>query len=426
MSNFTPIDPEDAMLESGSLPEIKPPPVLSEAAFEGLAGEFVEALSVHTEADCAAILGQVLVAFGAACGRGPHLWIDGSRHGTNEFLVIVGESSKARKGTSWNRTKETLSTADPDFFEHRVMGGLSSGEGLIYQVRDEVKAFDPKKGENYIADPGVSDKRLLLIEDEFSSILKQIERDGNTLSSIIRQSWDSRKLSPLTKNNRIAATNTHISIIGQITQDELKKRLTETETSNGFGNRFLWFYVKRSGLLPFGGQFERQREFGERFREALEFAQGVGAVGMSADFRTEWEAIYPILSEARPGLAGSLTSRSEAHAIRLSMIYALIDQSRTIRAEHLKSALAVIDFVDDSVDYVFGKTIGDPIADKILTALENGPITLTAISALFDGHASRAKIERALNMLAESGAIIVQIDSSTGGRPKTVIHRRGV
>ncbi|MHB8421662.1 MAG: hypothetical protein ACYDAM_02665 [Leptospirales bacterium] len=145
MENFSTVDVESAMSEAGTLPKIKTPPVLAESAFHGLAGEFVRALEPCTEADPAAILGQVLVTFGVACGRGPHLMIDGSQHGVNEDLVLVGESAKARKGTSWKRTRETLAHADSEFFKEHIKTGLSSGEGLIYQVRDPVETFDSKK-----------------------------------------------------------------------------------------------------------------------------------------------------------------------------------------------------------------------------------------------------------------------------------------
>ncbi len=415
------------MAEAGELPKIKTPPVLSEMAFYGLAGEFCRALAPSTEADPAGLLAQVLIAFGAACGRGPHLTIDGSRHGTNEFAVVVGASSKARKGTGWRRTIETLRTADEEFFEDRVMGGASSGEGLIFQIRDEVKNFDPKKQEYFVADPGIFDKRLLLVEEEFSAILKQVEREGNVLSQIIRQSWDSRTLSPLTKSNRIKATNPHVSIIGQITEVELQGRLSEIEIGNGFANRFLWFFVRRSKLLPFGASFEQSKFFGDRFSQALEFAKTVEGMAMSPGFMKDWEAVYPVLTEAAPGLFGSLISRQEAHAVRLSMIFALLDQERVIDSRHLRAALAIIDFVSDSISYIFGEASGDPIQDKIVKTLDEGlgRMSLTEIHGLFDRHVPKNKLESALDNLVRTGKIEVQILSGeTGGRPRTTISRK--
>jgi hypothetical protein len=76
------------------------PPAL--AAFAGLPGEIVHTIAPNTEADPIAILGQLLVAFGAATGRDAWFEVEATRHHPNQFLVLVGDSAKARKGSSWD------------------------------------------------------------------------------------------------------------------------------------------------------------------------------------------------------------------------------------------------------------------------------------------------------------------------------------
>ena len=75
------------------------PERLSEVAYYGLAGEIVRRIEPHTEADPVALLIQILVVFGNVIGRAAHAIADGSRHALNLFAVVVGESSKSRKGT---------------------------------------------------------------------------------------------------------------------------------------------------------------------------------------------------------------------------------------------------------------------------------------------------------------------------------------
>ena len=74
-------------------------PILGDAALYGVAGLAVCGLAPHSEAHPAAILLQLLAAFGNAVGPAPHCMVDATRHGLNLFVVLVGESSKARKGT---------------------------------------------------------------------------------------------------------------------------------------------------------------------------------------------------------------------------------------------------------------------------------------------------------------------------------------
>jgi hypothetical protein len=122
------------------------------------------------------------------------------------------------------------------------VSGLSSGEGIIYNIRDaNPDAAQP--------DHGITDKRLLCIEEEFAQALKVMRREGNILSPILRQAWDGSPLHPLTKTSPIKCNEPHLSIIGHITPAELRKQLNEIEIANGFANRFMWFYVQRSMLI---------------------------------------------------------------------------------------------------------------------------------------------------------------------------------
>jgi hypothetical protein len=86
------------------------------------------------------------------------------------------------------------------------------------------------------SDPGVADKRLLAIESEFSSTLRMLGRDGNVLSAVAREAYDSGDLRIITKNEPARATGAHISIVGHISAGELRKELSTNEKANGFGN----------------------------------------------------------------------------------------------------------------------------------------------------------------------------------------------
>ena len=85
------------------------------------------------------------------------------------------------------------------------------------------------------------------------------KRDGNTLSTIVRQAWDGGDIQPLTKSNRIKATGAHIGIIGHITCQELNMLLSSIDTWNGFANRFLWACVQGQGMLHYPPQCQTKR-----------------------------------------------------------------------------------------------------------------------------------------------------------------------
>jgi len=344
-------------------------PELDPAALYGLAGDVVRAIEPHCEADPVAILANTLTAFGSVAGRGALAQVGGDEHHLKLFIGLVGETAKGRKGTSWGPVCGLLEGVDPSWASERVVGGLSSREGLIYAVRDEVRGI--KKDEEVILDPGEPDKRLLVLEGELASVLKVMGREGNTLSPVIRQAWDGDRLRTMTKNSPTKSTGAHISIIGHVTKAELLRHLGETEAANGFANRFLWLMVRRSKELPFGGEWKTPGALIRRLDGAVRFARTPRVVTWGASARDQWAEVYGPLSEGKPGLFGAVTGRAEAQTLRLATLYAAMDESASIEREHLEAALALWDYAEESARYIFGVATGDPVADAILQAVRN-------------------------------------------------------
>jgi hypothetical protein len=180
----------------------KPWPKMDENAYLGLAGDVVRTIEPHSESDPVALLIQTLAFFGSVIGPGPYYQVEADRHHSNLFVLMVGNSSKARKGTSAGRVLSFFKPVDPDWADSRMKSGLSTGEGLINEVRDPVKSWDAKAAVEVTVDQGVEDKRLLITEAEFASALSVMERHGNTLSPILRKAWDGSKLSTMTRSCR--------------------------------------------------------------------------------------------------------------------------------------------------------------------------------------------------------------------------------
>lgn len=344
-------------------------PELAKEAFYGLPGDVVRAFEPHTEADPGAVLANLLTAYGNVAGRGAFARVGTTEHHLKLFVGLVGETAKGRKGESWGPIKTLTEAVDPGWASERVMSGLSSGEGLIYHVRDEVRG--ERKGEEVVLDPGEPDKRLLAVEGELASLLKVMAREGNTLSPTIRQAWDGDRLRTMTKNSPTKATGAHISIIGHVTKAELLRHLSDTEAANGFANRYLWLMVCRSKKLPFGGDMpqEELKDLSRRLDTAIRFGRQSRPVRWGESARELWAEVYGPLSEGKAGLFGAVVGRAEAQTLRLAAIYAAIDCSGTIEDEHLTAALALWSYAEESARYIFGDATGDPVADDILEAL---------------------------------------------------------
>jgi len=399
-------------------------------AYYGLAGDIVRAIEPHSEADPVALLIQSLIMFGNIIGKTAYFIAEADRHYLNIFSALVGATSKGRKGTSFGQAKRLYESINPEWSKERIQSGLSSGEGLIWAVRDPIEKTEPIKdkgrvvgNQNVVVDAGVLDKRLLDVEAEFASTLRVIGRDGNILSALMRQAWETGTLRVLTKNSPAKATNAHISIIGHITKNELLRYLDKTEMANGFANRFIWLCVKRSKELPEGGQIQMV-DFAlivRRLRGAIDFANQVSEMKRDENAKSLWHKEYSRLSKETPGLLGALTGRAEPQVMRLACIYALFDCSDVVRIEHLQAALALWDYSESSVAYIFGDNLGDPIADTILASLRSNPsgLSRTEISNLFKRHIDSTQISRALETLKEMGRVKMNPEI-TEGRSKEI------
>lgn len=396
-------------------------------AFHGLAGDIVRTILPHTESSDVALLIQTLLCFGNVIGRTAYFVAEASRHFTNLFAVLVGVTSVARKGSSWRQVLRVFRVVDLEWADQQIQSGLSSGEGLIWVVRDPITKHEPireKDGrvvgyQDVETDAGIPDKRALIVESEFASPLRMMARDGNTLSVVIRQAWDTGDLRTMTKNSPARTTGAHVSIIGHVTRDELRRELNSTDLANGFANRILWICTTRSKELPDGGNLTDTDLYplAERVREAVAFARAVGEVKRDNAIKTSWAKTYHELTASTPGLLGVVTSRAVPQTMRLACLYALLDKSAVVRADHLLAAVALWEYCQASARFIFGDALGDPTADAIVRGLRDAPSGLdrTSISSLFSRHASAAEISRALSVLQEHGLAVVSPPSQDGG-----------
>lgn len=392
-------------------------PSLEDDAWPGILGEIRSELSGKTEADPNAVLMQLLVFFGNAMGRGPHILVERDRHAGNLFCVLVGESARGRKGTSLGLVRDLVAGLDPDWQTGSQGSGLSTGEGLIWPIRD------PRETKDGDTDPGSSEKRLCCIESEFGRTLRVFKRPDNILSALLRDGWDGRPMRIMTKTDPVWCREPHISIAGHITRDELRELISGVDIFNGLGNRFLWCGVRRGPRLPFGGSYNLER-FRPRLVGALETGKQLGRMDFAdGDARQFWNEIYcHELAEDFGGVAGALTARAEAQTLRLALVFSIIGGAAGIRTQDLAAGLAVWRFCRESAVWAFGQRdqVDDSRAAKIVTALsEAGPdgLTGTQIRDLFHRPRDARLWRDPLDSLVALGTVRAEKETAAIGRP---------
>ncbi len=400
---------------------LNPPPTMAREAYHGILFDIVKTACKTSEASPVAVAANFLASFGAMVGRVAFQHIgDGTCH-ARPFFLLVGRTGKARKGTSEFTVKRVFDaveqiTADKYPKMKRHEGGLSTGEGLGYVVRDKADDDDTE---------GADDKRLLVIEPEFAGCMAAAQREKNTLSATIRTAWDGKDIAPLTKNATWCASRPHIVMTGHITAPELNERMSDVDAQSGFLNRFVILHIVRAKLvaLPKPTPAEEIDRLAALVADRVRFAIGDDhtagnsrEIRMNHDAITLWCAEYPALTAEQPGLAGALLVRIEIYCRLFAMVFALLDKSDVIEPQHIRAALAWVRYWRDSVMYIFAtlaakaeaERLNDASADVLAFIEQNPRCAKAAITSAFRNKMTGPQITAALNHLLNAAPPLIR------------------
>jgi hypothetical protein len=203
-------------------------PLLSADAFYGPLGALVRAVEPYIEADPAAVLATVLTAFGSTVGPSPHYRVRGVRHRCNLFTVIVGNSATGAKGESLSDAMRLVRGIDGDWDSDHHLSGFGSGQAMIGRLAQ-------------LEAPG-ADMRRLIVEQEFSHVLKMAARDGSIVSETMRHLYDGWPIANVVKKESESATcrDHYVAVLGHCTPGSLRDGVERASfIADGSLNRYL-------------------------------------------------------------------------------------------------------------------------------------------------------------------------------------------
>lgn len=427
---------------------VKWPEPISPEGYYGIAGDFVRMVSGHTEADPNAILMAFLVYAGNLLGREYFVPTGSDRHASNLYVCLVGPTAGGRKGSAISAAEQFFTTGPNAPYTQgitgpRIIHGISSGEGVIWQVHDAITKRTLVKGTkttftDTVIEENVTDKRSVYNLSEFQQSISNMRRPDSILSSVLRQAWDKDRIESPSKNTAAKATGAHISMIAATSRGELLLETGMADAQNGTLNRFMFACCQRVKLMPQGDTFHQLIDTDEwktlQQRLMHNVHNEVGAslkIPRSPQAQQDWGfnntniadgevgQLYKTLSEPRPGLWGAITARAAQQVIRMSLITAIINGEREITRQAQNAAYEYWRYCDHSAKYIWGDTT-DPTAGRILQGLraaEEG-LTRNEIALLFYGHRTKQQIGEALQWLSLRGLAYSRKRFATGGRPE--------
>ena len=425
------------------------PPEAYGGMFPGLLKEAVTLCCGQSEASPVAVAANCLVYFSALIGPCIYLPIGNERRKLNEFFLMAGETAMG-KGASLHgvrlvfvQTEQCLSrhladrrkngeSADIDKYPKLKIhtGGLSSGEGLAAALDDDE----------------VTDKRLLAFEPEFGNIMSQCQRQGNTLSPILRNAYDGVDIKPLTKRNRVQVTDPYICLMANTTAQEFNDHdMAKMLHSNGLLNRFMILWQHPENTVPFPAPATDEDiarlagEFADRILFARHYSyqthhRKVQPRPLSLDNAAKdyWSTRYnKLINSADCNQVKLLTRRHRLHALLLASFFALLDYRTSISADDIHTALDWCAYSRRSVVYICNSQAEQYqaegislLSEKLLFAIRNiykeqGRCTASDLYHWFRNKLKRQQMQASLELLLNSvPPKIKQLQIADGpGRP---------
>ncbi len=387
-------------------------PCADPAMYAGILGEITAAAAPTTEADPVGIYASLLAGTGVIIGPGPYVQVGNTRHPLLVWPLLLGRTGSGRKGEATGTAEIFLRRAFPTSADFTV-SGLSSGEGLIERIRDE----------------GTEDKRLFVVEPEFTSVMARSKREGSTLAAVQRLAWDGRALAVLNRT-QLKASASHVGIVGHITPREFRLRLAETDMAGGTYNRYLPLFVERSHLLaiPEGVSEQLVTALAARLNASIEAASAAGRIQFGGEATQLWsDELYPemVAADDEDQAHAEFTRRAAPYCLRISGLLAVLDGRRLIGKDDLHAAGALVRYAVASARYVLDRQARDPRLDRIRRAVDaagDAGLSRSEISALFSRNLAKDILDELLGQLTDTGTY-EETRLPTRGRPAERFRR---
>lgn len=382
-------------------------------AYQGFVNEYIQLMRPTTEAPDAFHLGVALTIFGSMLGRSVYASF-GKRLHANLFTLLLGDSGSSRKDTAiscgitllkttYNTTSEIAVTGHK---ASTVMVGsgvkvatdISSGEGLISTLKDN--------------------PNVLMYLSEFSRLMGNVGRQGTrTIAPVLMEAFDTPdSLSNLAKLNPVEAKEPYLSILAATQPLILEQLMSEGDIHSGFINR--WIIIPGKSEAPIYWPPEMDREWLSVLFQNITAMIGIQkeprAIVGSDDAKAYWKEWYePHWYQERSEEEKSMAVRHPAMAIKIALIYAVLNGDSVIERRHLEVGTAIVEWMFEQVRTLLPSWGASPLAKlehRILTVIkERGPMKRREISGLVTNPRrwNTQDIKRTVDALIDNGVLAV-------------------
>ena len=381
-------------------------------AYHGLVERFVEVLSKSTEAPREFLVAAFLTVVGALIGR--QAWVTYSRPTyPNLFTLLIGETATARKTTAMAFALDLMTTVvERTHLKVKPLYGLASVEGLAAAMKDG------DAQDSY---------RVVAVEDELKSLLRKAQQKG--VSNLIPRLTELFNCGPSfevnTKADKTIIKNPFACIVSASTPAWFAESIGESEISGGFLNRWTMFSGKTDKLIPFPESPDAATW--ERIVEELTCVvrQARGDYLLSQEARELFGDFFRTLRSAckEEGLRTEATARTDLHAIKFALLFAVLDRKRRIEVDDVSRGIALAAFNMDVAVSVIGSAGLSRMGareQRLMAALKTG--RLSTREAMKSLHISADELNQVSRSLERLGLIEIVTETTSAGRRRVFLE----
>lgn len=390
-------------------------PIAPKAIFENAIGRAALALDPFTEADPVGVHATMLGAISAYLGRDVTVRTGNRTMPLSVWTVLVGVTGRGRKGTATTLGLRVIREAFKSWAHSGIEKSLpATGLGFAELLHGHGNDED-----------GVAP--LFIVEEEMDLQITNGRKDAR-LGGFLRYAWDGATFRHKTSKTDLAIKNPHVAVMGHVQPINWGTIAGSRDATGGTYNRYLPLWVEKSKSLsvfaPPPGEEDVIDEEASKLRSAASFARDVSEVKVKPDVAELFESYHrPLadsLTEGNDALA-QMSERAMAYLIRIAAIYALMDRRDHIEIEDFDSALALVTYSVETVQYVLPEVGGESLASKIRRALVAAGEDGLKKSELWDIVGRRySKLDLA-QAIASLPQVTIKRGPSTGGRPPEML-----
>lgn len=389
-------------------------PFPAEAWYPGWFTDYRDLVAPLTEAPPQYHLAAALALVSATINRRARLAFGGGLY-PSLYTLIIGPSGSARKDTAMR-----LAVSLPGLAESANAGTIAVPPFAVKTDIASAEALVSMLNET----PTILGKL-----SEINALLANAQRKGTrTLLDKLIEAFDV----PMTleiqsirarSEKAAAALSPFLAIVAAAQPGRFGDMITDEDIHSGFLNRWLIFPGIGGDPLPFEGEIDKAAAVAlyQRLRRSVARYDGRSALQMTPEaqsLNSEW---YRRLraSMGRDEAEDAMRQRHQAIALKVAMIYAVADEADVVTADHLRAAIALVEWSWENVRAymrLWGVSPLHKLERRILDVLEQtGPLSRRELQQRCSNRAWNAiEFGRVLTAMLANGTVALDSEHRIG------------